>query len=252
MRLLIKLESLRDQLYQPDYHHSLQGFIYSLLKDTSFHYLHDKTGYKFYCFSNIFPPDNVIRKGDIKNLLVSSPNADFIRTLYEKIEDLIMTNAKKKIGNMEFALIGATVVRHLKNVGNMKLSSGTPIIIRINREKYTRYGIRPQKPYHYLYWRSEYPLDLFITQLEDNLRKKYHDYFKLDASNEPIFQGMTFLKEVSNKLRIGGREYTVIGSLWNFEFYDMDSELQKLIKFGMDTGFGELNSMGFGFMNEVI
>jgi CRISPR-associated endoribonuclease Cas6 len=55
MRLLVKLKSLIDSKYEMQYHYYLQSFIYDLLKGSKFHYLHDKQGYKFFCFSNIFP-----------------------------------------------------------------------------------------------------------------------------------------------------------------------------------------------------
>lgn len=73
MRLLIKLEGLTDYAYDINYHHKLQGFIYNLLRDTQYCSLHDKKRYKFFSFSNIFPP-NDSKTGDVKQLLISSPD----------------------------------------------------------------------------------------------------------------------------------------------------------------------------------
>ncbi|MDI6884677.1 MAG: hypothetical protein QMD00_06110 [Hadesarchaea archaeon] len=56
MRLLVKMKAERDQAYDLKYHHKLQGFIYGLLDETPYVRLHDRRGYKFFCFSNISPP----------------------------------------------------------------------------------------------------------------------------------------------------------------------------------------------------
>ena len=68
MRLLLKLRALKNQAYDLKYHHKLQGFIYSLLDGTPYVKLHDRRGYKFFCFSNIFPPEDV-RAGVTRSLL---------------------------------------------------------------------------------------------------------------------------------------------------------------------------------------
>ena len=42
-------------------------------------------------------------------------------------------------------------------------------------------------------------------------------------------------------------EHIVIGTVWEFQFQDLkDTEI---IQFALDSGLGERNSMGFGFMN---
>lgn len=56
MRLLLKLRAAKDQAYDMRYHHKLQGFVYGLIEGTPYMKLHDRRGYKFFCFSNIFPP----------------------------------------------------------------------------------------------------------------------------------------------------------------------------------------------------
>lgn len=44
----------------------------------------------------------------------------------------------------------------------------------------------------------------------------------------------------------------VSGSIWEFSFGYLDGEKREVLQFGLDAGFGELNSMGFGFMNLLI
>ena len=50
MRILINLRAAKNQGYESVYHHKLQGFVYGLLRDSGFGGLHDKRGYKFFCF----------------------------------------------------------------------------------------------------------------------------------------------------------------------------------------------------------
>ncbi|HID60907.1 MAG TPA: hypothetical protein EYP46_03510, partial [Hadesarchaea archaeon] len=77
MRLLLKLRVLKDQAYDLKYHHKLQGFIYSLLDETPYVKLHDRRGYKFFCFSNILPSVDATT-GTTRSLIISSPDVGLI------------------------------------------------------------------------------------------------------------------------------------------------------------------------------
>ncbi|MEM5870703.1 MAG: CRISPR-associated protein Cas6, partial [Candidatus Aenigmatarchaeota archaeon] len=69
MRILLRLEALKNCIYDMKYFHKLQGFIYRLLKETEYRVLHDKKGYKFFCFSNIFPIGDM-KVGDKRKLII--------------------------------------------------------------------------------------------------------------------------------------------------------------------------------------
>ena len=71
MRLLIELRGLADCVYDLRYYHKLQGFLYGLLEGTPYAGLHDGLGYKFFCFSNIFPPQD-FKRGDVRHLMISN------------------------------------------------------------------------------------------------------------------------------------------------------------------------------------
>src|SRR5215203_6800226 len=104
MRLLIKLSSKFNFQYNTEYHYYLQGFIYNLIKGSRYHFLHDKKGYKYFCFSNIFPFSSLIRKKELKNLIISSPDDEFITYLDSMLND--NQNKYLRVGNMEFEIIG--------------------------------------------------------------------------------------------------------------------------------------------------
>lgn len=190
MRLLIELEGLQDCAYDLRYYHKLQGFLYGLLKGTPYSGLHDRRGYKFFSFSNIFPPRD-FKKGEMRHFLIASPNEGLVGVLKEKLGRLGRVN----VGDMSFMAKGVSVLR--PKVGrSCVLITGTPIIVRIPKENYGKYNIRPKKDYNYVYWRKNYPFNAFIRQLEDNLVKKYNEFYGTKLEATPLFEQFIFKKQV--------------------------------------------------------
>lgn len=252
MRLLIKLCSKVDTTYENQYHYHLQSFIYSLLKGSKYDYLHNKKGYKFFCFSNIFPVTAKLSKNDIRNLIISSPDYEFI----EVIDSALNKNNSIKVGNMDFTIVDRQKIlpKIRKNIP-FKLITGTPIIIRIPFKKFKEYNYEI-KHYDYVYWKQDHPIQLFTSQLENNLLRKYNEFFnsKIEKSknfilqeNIGLFERFRFKKQISTKLMTNNRIHTIIGTTWEFEFEGWGD--MELIKFALDCGLGERNSFGFGFMN---
>jgi CRISPR-associated endoribonuclease Cas6 len=97
MRLLIELLSTNRSAYESQYHYHLQSFIYSLVRNSTYHYLHDKEGYKFFCYSNIFPIRKTIRQNDSSTLIISSPDSQFISVLFDAIRNW---NSETAVGQM--------------------------------------------------------------------------------------------------------------------------------------------------------
>jgi CRISPR-associated endoribonuclease Cas6 len=205
------------------YHYHLQGFIYSLLEGSRYHYLHNKEGYKFFCFSNIFPAKD-LEIGDLRTLMVSSPDNEFLSYVYDVLQKW---NAKVKIKYMKF---GIEYVQKLNvNIPTcpFTLITGTPITIRIPREKYKAHGVEPRGYYDYVYWRSDHPISLFISQIENNLVRKYSEYFEFnndrslieDNNNFPhLLQQYKFKKQISTRVYMKGLDQIIIATLWEFEF----------------------------------
>lgn len=256
MRLLAKLRCSEDSAYETQYHYHLQSFIYNLLRDSKYHYIHNKEGYKFFCFSNVFPSYD-LKKGERRSMIISSPNREFIEYLDQVLRVL---KTEIKIGSMRFMLDSCHKIDiRLPEDAPYTLIAGTPIVIRIPREKYTAYGIQPHKDYEYLYWRAQHPIELFITQIENNLFKKYNEFYgyNIDEVNTKlseslrnscsIIQKLRFKKQISTKILMKNTEQIVIGTLWEFMFSGLEDK--KLIEFALDVGIGERNSMGFGLMN---
>jgi CRISPR-associated endoribonuclease Cas6 len=262
MRLLIRLQCVESSSYEMQYHYHIQGFIYRLLLGSKYHFLHDKEGYKFFNFSNIFPVTPNLEKNDLRTFLVSSPESEFITYLYDQLLKYHNVSTLLEIGIMKFRIISIDkLIIKLPIMSHFTLITGTPIIVRIPREKYQMYGIKPYKNYSYIFWKHEHPIILFLEQLESNLVKKLSEFLKISGEPEAchkyvtlklypsFFQKFKFKKQISTKISMPnkGIEQVVIGTLWEFGF-NRDSDKQ-LIQFVLDCGLGERNSLGFGFMN---
>lgn len=250
-RVKLELESLSDCAYDLRYYVKLQGFVYSLLKGTTYDGVHEKPGYKNFCFSNIYPVNAKngsppsIKKGETKNLLISSPDAGMVSAFASSLAEVECFN----VGDMRFALRRVEIME--PRIGKKAaLVARTPVIIRIPKWNYGRYGIASEHPY--VYWRPRIDFSAFLRQLEENLLKKYQDYLgvKLNESAYlPLFQQFLFRKPVCNHLILNGREFRVFGSIWEFYFDYLTREQRRLLQFGLDAGFGERNSLGFGFVD---
>jgi CRISPR-associated endoribonuclease Cas6 len=253
MRILIELQSTQNSPYEMEYHCHLQGFIYNLLSGSVYDVLHDEKGSKYFAFSNIFPFDN-IRQGDIRTLIVSSPDERFIKYLFDILQLLAQRGTQINVGYMTFKInYIEELYPHLPNSGN--LITGTPITIRIPKSMYKQYGYESVYE-NFTYWRNEQPIDVFIEQLQIKLLSKYakyhtesfKEYHEFLAAHKDIklFDTFKFKKQVSTKVYMDSIEQVIIGSLWEIGFNSSDKDL---IQFALDAGLGERNSLGFGFMN---
>jgi len=220
-----------------------------MIKETEYKLLHDKKGVKFFCYSNIFPIGDM-KTGDKRNVIVSSPDAFFIKILKNNIEkNFVDTKSPINIGEMQFEVSQLSLIgTRIRNKG-VKLISATPIVIRIPEKNYDKYQIPENyRKKGYVYWRPQYSFEAFVKQLEENLIKKYNEFYKTNFEIERIFEIFKFIKSVVNHVIIDGREQMMVGSIWEFQFSYLNPKQKKILEFGIDAGFGERNSLGFGFM----
>ena len=264
MRLILKLKA-KNQIIEPSYNRKFQSFLYDILRNTEFFYIHDIVKYKHklknikippFCFSNLFPYGNM-KIDQIKNIIVSSPDANLILALYNEINKI---QSPIHLGRSIF-LIDDCKIFNIK-IKRFNISTGTPIIIRIPQYVYESHEIIPKHPYRYIFWKKEYPLEIFINQLEMNLEKKYFNYYNVKPSTN-LFKSSTliFKKQVSHQIWVNGSIQTLIGTLWDFWLDDLDlsinmtnsnkDDLFKLLQFTIEAGLGERNSLGYGFVNPL-
>lgn len=112
MRLLLSLKSIdTEQRQETDYHYQLQSFIYSLLENSvQFSQLHDKKGYKFFCFSNIFSPSGSNDNTDIRYVIISSPR-DFVRYVSVMLIKIRAQGTNQLIHTHKISILAHTMIR---------------------------------------------------------------------------------------------------------------------------------------------
>ncbi len=290
MRILIEFVSKGNYMYENDNYH-IQGFLYSLLKGTDFEYLHDKKGSKFFCFSNIFPISNfkfnekkfLIVSSPIKDLIktlferVSSKIGEKI-FLGKKI--LQISNCKVFDLKLRFPWETATPIVLRKEWEIFIHSNGKTFRIltenvnlkkRLEKHKervccnfsnvinLDEKEIDKLKDFKvvkirdiYFSFNKGHGLYEWLEKLKENSIQKFKEFYNEDLNlNTPIFDMISFRKEISVKIQIKGKEAIFIGTMWrNLNVLrNLDKKQKKFYKFLLDTGLGVLNSLGFGFVN---
>jgi CRISPR-associated endoribonuclease Cas6 len=264
MRLLLRLNPETNTTYDNDYHYHLQSAIYSMIRQGGLEELHEKRGYKLFCFSNIFPYRARFERGIEENLLISTPDPELSKSVLHVLRSMI-GKRNLRMGRMEFeiAAVDGPLEIHLVPGTIVKVRSSTPIIVRIPSARYGDYGIKTVRPY--VFWRETIPLEAFVKQLRDNMEKKISEYgsiegglgYKKRTENElaspplPEVLSYRYQKMVSKPITIKGESQQVIGSLWEFEFVPQTQIEASNLEFAIESGFGERNSLGFGFMNSI-
>lgn len=231
MRLLLKFHNKNNFNPFKISKFEIQGFIYSLLKDTRFNYLHDLKGFKFFCFSNVFIVNNEY------NLIISSPNPKLIKTMYYKLK----TIDNLKLGNEIYVLINTNLINHPKKLNYFKTS--TPIVLFHNQTR---------NNHCYSFKKDDINYNWFFNRLKENALKKYNAFYDDEYSfEEPLFNSFSFKREVAMNFERYNHKFLLIGSLWDNLKFDITNENRKFYEFLYETGLGEKNSTGMGFLNNV-
>lgn len=257
MRILIHLSSKQDAQYDNDYHYHLQSVFYRLMLESGRNDVHSREGYKHFCFSNIFPYGEKFVKNKEYNLIFSSPGSDLCRDVFLALEARIKAGGEAsilRIGSLgfEIAEVSRPFTLDIETNSPIKVRSATPIIVRIPKWRYADYGIESDRPFEF--WRESISLEAFVKQVRDGIEKKLLET-KGEGSKEkpPVPEVISFryVKSVSKPITIKGEKQQAIGSLWEFEFSPQSQEERRSLEFALDSGLGERNSLGFGFMNAI-
>ena len=232
MRLILKFEPKQFIKYSDIDKYTIQGFIYSILKnDSLFNSLHDISGFKFFNFSNIFPISD-FKKNSLKKLIISSPNDEIIKSIYNQLKN----KSYFKLKNYEMELLKVTI---LKNNICSNFISATPIVLFEDNKINKYYSFKQNSDFNF-----------FFERLKDNAVKKYNAFYGCDFSlDSDLFTNFEFAREVSIRINKNGNQFIVIGSLWKNLEFDLTSQNKDFYNFLFDNGLGEKNSLGFGFLN---
>jgi len=219
--------------------HAVQSMLYYHLTGTPYEDLPRRPGFKFFCFSDLFPGGD-FRKGEPKNLIVSSPDEAFIEALYERL-----SSAEKVILGRHALWVER--VKTLRLRPREAFTTGSPVVVEA-----------PPGRGKFFTFHEHGDLNYFIEKLEENALAKYEAFtggkFELGG---PIFKKMipkvrkNGRIDVYVRINVGGRHFDVPGSNWERLEVELNDGNRDFYAFLMDAGIGILNSLGFGFLNPL-
>jgi CRISPR-associated endoribonuclease Cas6 len=251
MRLLVRLTARRDAAYDHTYHHKLRGRIWRALEETRFDDRHDADRPLGVSFSNPFPPRDMTA-GDERTLLVAAPEEDLLAHVAEDLID----DRELNVGEMPFHVDDMTsLVPDVGEPGSTgTLETGTGVLVRIPTHRFDEYGIEVDSDQPE-FWRPEHTLEPFKRQLENNLDRK-HGHFAPSHRPGPsdvdgeLFDSYELLKTFAVPITATqGQELTYVLSKWRFGYTVRDDTHRRHLNLALDTGVGERNALGLGFLN---
>jgi CRISPR-associated endoribonuclease Cas6 len=252
MRILLELEALNDQkIWDASEYHKIQGFVYDkLIANTKYRSMHDSNTYKFFCFSNIFP-FTIVKSGQIRYLLFSSPNIDLVNSIFSYAKDNLIDDSVINIGEQQYHLKSLDLLEMRVIEKSCVIRTSTPVTIRIPEKAYSIYNIPEQdRKKKFLYWRSNLSHDIFMKMIFNNIKSKFKQYYNTDARNiESAIQLFILLKEVVIHLPMDKYTAKIPASFWRVQFNNLNDGHRDLLNFALDTGIGERNGAGLGFLN---
>lgn len=253
MRLLLRLTARADTAYDETYHHKLRGVIWNALEGTRFDDEHDSGDPLGFAYSNPFPPGDM-QEGDEKTLIISSVHEDLLSHVAESLE----ADRELNIGEMPFYVDDMSALD--VDVGEPgtegTIETGTGLLVRIPPWRCDDYGIDHPGSDTAVFWRPEHTTEPLINQLESNLDKK-HGMFVDDHLPGPsdvdreLFEEYELIKTFSIPVNVTeGEVMTYLLSKWRLDYRVRDRHHRRHLNLALDTGLGERNGLGFGFINK--
>lgn len=208
----------------------ISKYVSYTLNSSGYGDLHKSKGYKYYVISGFYSHDK------IRNSIYKAGKTYYlnIRVLDEKIADTLTLALRENINNPDFLIISATK-RNIKQFFITELYSATPVVISKDNR----------------FWTMQENGDLMTLakQLQDNLEKKYRDFYGQKLENSGDFIQLIEIKnKVPQNIRIhkNGKKITFFGN--KFKIVPNEDEMsQKLAFMALACGLGEKNSFCGGF-----
>jgi len=202
---------------------------YSMAQDETLLELHNKNSFKYYTFSNLYPPqkDKIYHKSNTYSFT--------IRSLDESLIDSLQITLRENINNSNLLVLTADK-KVIKQFFISELYSLTPVISTMESGKF---------------WTMQQDGDIvaLYKQLHSNLERKYNEFYsqKLDSTDNFIH-----LLNIKNKkpqniwISKNGKSFRFFGNKFSIVPHE-DEVSQKLAFIALACGLGEKNSFGGGF-----
>ena len=202
---------------------------YSMAQDKTLLELHNQNRFKYYSFSNLYPPqkDKIYHKGANYTIDIRSLNEQFI----DSLQDTLRANI-----NNPYLQILITQKSSIKQFFISELYSITPVIATIEDGKF---------------WTQQQDGDIIklYNQLHNNLDRKYREFYdkKLDC-NENFIQLLSIKNHKPQNIwsTKNGKSFRFFGNKFSIVPRE-DEASQKLAFMALACGLGEKNSFGGGF-----
>lgn len=251
MRLLVRLRARANAVYDETYHHKLRGRMWRALADTPYDDRHSSEPPTGLAFSNPFPPYDM-SAGDSRTLLVASPDRDLLGEIAADFD----ATPELNVGEMPFEITDQSVLAPDVGEPGTKgvIETGTGVLVRIPPWRFDDYDIDVDSDQSE-FWKPKHTLDPFQTQIENNLDWK-HGHFAPEDLPGPsdvdgdLFESYELIKTFPLPVTVTeGERETWILSKWKFGYRVRDDTHRRHLNLALDTGIGERNAMGFGFLN---
>lgn len=257
MRLDINITPKAEFPYDSQYHSKLRGRLWRALEGTEYYDLHDKQRPIGWAFSNPYPPrppSEPIQEGEDMWLTVSAREENVLGHLANNLSE----HPDIDIGKMQFTVENVSV----SNVDAGRpgesgvLKTQTGVLMRMDKDECEEHGIEyTGSGDSYTYWTSDHPLEAFIEGVEKNTAYK-HGLFEgnelpspLDVEYDLFNNGVKLIDTHAVPVRVGnGDEQVFVVSSWELGYSVVDADHRRFLNLLLDTGVGEGNGLGFGFV----
>lgn len=232
MRLKLTFFSKNNENYEFN-KYDIEGMIYSTMLDAGMTEIHAGNKIRFFSFSDIFPY-NIVKKDFLYNLIISSPDSNIIDNIY----NILDKNRYLYLSGVRFSVADINKF-DLKITNNF--ITGSPVVLYLDNRENKYFSIKSDS------------IAFFLKRIKENAIKKFNLYYNENINiNHLIFDRLKFHKEVSILLKKGGNIFNIVGTTWySLSLNRLNRNEIKFYKLIMDTGIGEKNSLGFGFLNPV-
>ena len=193
-----------------------------------------------------------MKEGDERTLLVASPDEELLAHIAADLK----SERELNIGEMPFHVDSVDgLVTDVGEPGSSgTIETGTGVLVRIPPWRFDEYGIDTDHE-EAEFWRPQHTMEPFRGQIESNLDKKHdlfcHEYLPGPSEVEgELFLGADLIKTFSIPVTVTqGHQETWVLSKWRFYYAVRDDHHRRHLNLALDTGIGERNSLGFGFVN---
>lgn len=202
---------------------------FSMMQNESLKALHEKRGFKHYCFGGFLPleAEKVYKQGGHYRFAVRSLDENLIDTLADEL--------RKNINNPDLQVLQTFKRRYRQNFIR-ELYTVTPTIVTTENN---------------LFWTMEKDGDILRLQkqLHDNIEKKYKSFYGEEIEPQ---QNFIQLLEIKNRkpqtiqITKDGKKIRFFGNKFKIVPHE-DEVSQKLAFVALGAGLGEKNAFGGGF-----